>query len=427
MALAIFLILLLLIVAIGVPIGFALIVASIGLLFYLDGFGTQLVAQTFIKGADSFALLAVPFFILAGELMNAGGISRRIVNIAMALFGRVKGGLGYVAIFASMIFAGLSGSAVADAAALGAILIPMMAQSGYRKESSSGLIASGSLIAPVIPPSIPMIFFGVSGSVSITQLFMGGIVPGFLLAISLGITWWLLMRNNTEVAVLERKSLKEILKATVDSILALLLPVFIIVGLRFGVFTPTEAGAMAVFYALFLGMVVYRELSLKDLYKVLVSAAKSTAAVMFLVAAAMVSAWVITIANVPAAFANLLEPLVHNQMLLLFAILILVLLLGCIMDLTPLILILTPVLMPVVKLAGIDPVYFGIIFILTGCIGLLTPPVGTVLTVTSSVAKMKLEDVLKGIWPFLIAELLVIILLILFPDLVMVPLEWLTR
>lgn len=427
MALAIFLILLLIIIAIGVPIGFALIVASIGLMFYLDAFDTQLVAQTFIKGADSFALLAVPFFILAGELMNAGGISKRIVNFAMSIFGHIKGGLGYVAIFASVLFAGLSGSAVADAAALGAILIPMMAQSGYNKESSAGLIASGSLIAPVIPPSIPMIIYGVSSGASITKLFMAGIVPGILLAISLIITWWLLMRKNTDLVTQDRKSFKEIIKATLDSIWALLLPVFIIVGLRFGVFTPTEAGAVAVFYALFIGMFIYRELKLKDLYRVLVSAAKSTATVMFLVAAAMVSAWLITIANVPMAFANLLEPLIDNPMLLLFAILILVLLLGCVMDLTPLILILTPVLMPVVNMAGIDPVYFGIIFILTGCIGLLTPPVGTVLTVTSSVAKMKLESVLKGLWPFLIAELAVIILLILFPDLVMVPLEWLTK
>lgn len=427
MALAIFLILLLIIIAIGVPIGFALIVASIGLMFYLDAFDTQLVAQTFIKGADSFALLAVPFFILAGELMNAGGISKRIVNFAMSIFGHIKGGLGYVAIFASVLFAGLSGSAVADVAALGAILIPMMAQSGYNKESSAGLIASGSLIAPVIPPSIPMIIYGVSSGASITKLFMAGIVPGILLAISLIITWWLLMRKNTDLVTQDRKSFKEIIKATLDSICALLLPVFIIVGLRFGVFTPTEAGAVAVFYALFIGMFIYRELKLKDLYRVLVSAAKSTATVMFLVAAAMVSAWLITIANVPMAFANLLEPLIDNPMLLLFAILILVLLLGCVMDLTPLILILTPVLMPVVNMAGIDPVYFGIIFILTGCIGLLTPPVGTVLTVTSSVAKMKLESVLKGLWPFLIAELAVIILLILFPDLVMVPLEWLTK
>lgn len=427
MALAIFLILLLIIIAIGVPIGFALIVASIGLMFYLDAFDTQLVAQTFIKGADSFALLAVPFFILAGELMNAGGISKRIVNFAMSIFGHIKGGLGYVAIFASVLFAGLSGSAVADAAALGAILIPMMAQSGYNKESSAGLIASGSLIAPVIPPSIPMIIYGVSSGASITKLFMAGIVPGILLAISLIITWWLLMRKNTDLVTQDRKSFKEIIKATLDSIWALLLPVFIIVGLRFGVFTPTEAGAVAVFYALFIGMFIYRELKLKDLYRVLVSAAKSTATVMFLVAAAMVSAWLITIANVPMAFANLLEPLIDNPMLLLFAILILVLLLGCVMDLTPLILILTPVLMPVVNMAGIDPVYFGIIFILTGCIGLLTPPVGTVLTVMSSVAKMKLESVLKGLWPFLIAELAVIILLILFPDLVMVPLEWLTK
>jgi len=423
MTFVIFILILFLLIGFGVPIAYALLVSSAGLMMYLGIFDTQIVAQNLIKGADSFTLLAVPFFVLAGELMNAGGISNRIVNFAMVFFGHVRGGLGYVAIIASVLFAGLSGSAVADAAALGAILIPMMVKAGYDRNRSGGLIAAGGIIAPVIPPSIPMIIFGFSSGVSITQLFMGGIVPGFLLAVSLVFTWWFVMRNE-EVAVMQKKPAGEILKAFLDAIWALLLPVIIIVGLRFGVFTPTEAAVVATVYAFIIGLFVYKELKIKDIYRVLVESAKSTSIVMFLVAAAMVAAWAITIANVPAALTSMLAPLVIHPQLLLLTIVGIVLLLGMIMDITPLILILTPVVMPVVNMAGIDPVYFGIVFILAGCIGLLTPPVGTVMSVTASVAQIKITDMLKGLWPFMLAELVVVLLIIFFPSLVTIPLEW---
>lgn len=425
MSVAIFVGSLIAVMALGVPIAFALLVSSVGLMLYLDMFDSQIIAQNLVKGADSFPLMAVPFFILAGELMNAGGISTRIVNFAMAFFGHIRGGLGYVAILASVLFAGLSGSAVADAAALGAILIPMMVKAGHDRNRSAGLIAAGGIIAPVIPPSIPMIIFGVSSGVSITKLFMGGIVPGILLGIGLMITWWLVVRRD-RAEVLPRKSAKEMWKATREALWALLLPVIIVGGLRGGVFTPTEAAVVAAFYALFVGLVIYRELKIKDLYDVLVAAAKTTSVVMFLVAAAMVSAWLITVANVPTTLMNILQPLIGKQMLLLFAILILVLIIGTMLDLTPMILILTPVLMPVIKMSGIDPVYFGIVFILAGCIGLLTPPVGTVLNVSCSVAKISIEDILKGIWPFLLVEIVVIVLVILFPSIITVPLQWFT-
>lgn len=411
--------------ALGVPIAFALLVSSVALMFYLDIFDSQIIAQNLVKGVDSFPLMAVPFFILAGELMNAGGISTRIVNFAMAFFGHIRGGLGYVAILASVLFAGLSGSAVADAAALGSILIPMMVKAGHNRNRSAGLIAAGGIIAPVIPPSIPMIIFGVSSGVSITNLFMGGIVPGILLGIGLMIVWWLVVRRD-HVEVLPRKSVKEIWQVTREALWALLLPVIIVGGLRGGVFTPTEAAVIAAFYALFVGLVIYRELKVKDLYNVLVTAAKTTSVVMFLVAAAMVAAWLITVANVPAILTNILQPLMNSPMLLLFVILVLVLIIGTMLDLTPMILILTPVLMPIVKMSGIDPVYFGIVFILSGCIGLLTPPVGTVLNVSCGVAKISVEDILKGIWPFLLVEVIVIVLVILFPSIVTVPLQWFT-
>lgn len=425
MSLAVFVGSLVGVMALGVPIALALLVSGVALMLYLGIFDSQIIAQNLINGANSFPMMAVPFFILAGELMNAGGISSRIIRFAMSIFGHIRGGLGYVAIVASVLFAGLSGSAVADTAALGAILIPMMIKAGYDRNRSTGLIASGGIIAPLIPPSIPFIIFGVSSGVSITKLFMAGIVPGLMIGVGLMITWWLVMRNS-DVEVYPRKSWKEVFQAGRQAIWALMLPVIIVAGLRGGIFTPTEAAVVAAFYALFVGLVIYRELKWKDLYHVLVAAAKTTSVVMFLVAAAMVTAWLITVANVPAAMGTLLAPLIDNPLLLLLAINAMILLVGMAMDSTPTILILTPVLMPIIKMAGIDPVYFGVLFVLNTCIGLLTPPVGTVLNVACGVGKIGMEDILKGIWPFLLVELIILILLILFPSIVLVPLEWLT-
>lgn len=423
MALALFVGSLISIMALGVPIALALLLSSVLLMFHLDIFDSQIVAQYLINGADSFALLAVPFFILAGELMNAGGISNRIINFAMAIVGHIRGGMGYVAIMASVLFAGLSGSAVADTAALGAILIPMMVKSGYERNRSTGLIAAGGIIAPVIPPSIPMIIFGVTSGVSITALFTAGIVPGLLIAVGLVIAWSIVVRKD-KVEVLPRKTAKEMFTATRQAVWALFLPVIIIGGLRGGIFTPTEAGVVAAAYALFVGAVIYRELKIQELYKVVVAAAKTTSIVMFLVAAAMVSAWLISVANIPAVVTDILQPFIDNRLLLLLMINVLVLLVGMMMDLTPAILILTPVLMPIITQAGIDPVYFGVLFVLNLSIGLLTPPVGTVLNVASSVGKIDIPSILKGIWPFLLVEILVLILLILFPSIVLVPLQW---
>ncbi|RNB80794.1 TRAP transporter large permease [Brevibacillus panacihumi] len=414
---------LLAVMALGMPIALALLVSGVALMILLGLFDSQIIAQNLINGADSFPMMAVPFFILAGELMNAGGISSRIINFAMSIFGHIRGGLGYVAILASVLFAGLSGSAVADTAALGAILIPMMIKAGYDRNRSAGLIAAGGIIAPIIPPSIPFIIFGVTSGVSITKLFMAGIVPGLLIGIGLMVTWWLVVRKD-DVQVFPRKTPKEIWLAARQAIWALMLPVIIIAGLRGGIFTPTEAAVVAAFYALFVGLCVYRELKLGELYRVLVAAAKTTSTVMFLVAAAMVTAWLITVANIPDLMNHLLAPLIEHPLLLLLAINALVLIVGTAMDSTPTILILTPVLMPIVNAAGIDPVYFGVIFVLNNCIGLLTPPVGTVLNVACGVGKIGIDDIMKGIWPFLLVEVLILLLLTLFPSIVLVPLEW---
>ncbi|CAN7644952.1 TRAP transporter large permease subunit [Rhizobium sp. LjRoot98] len=409
--------------ALGVPIAFALIISGVALMMYMGIFDAQIVAQNVMNGADSFPLMAVPFFLLAGEVMNTGGLSRRIVNLAMALVGHVRGGLGFVAIFAACILSSLSGSAVADAAALGALLYPMMLKSGHDPARTGGLLASASVIGPIIPPSIGFILYGVIGGVSITKLFLAGIVPGLLIALALCVTWLLVARKE-QFALPPRQSGAVRMKAFVDAIWALMLPVIIVFGLKFGVFTPTEAGVVAAVYSLFVAMVVYRELPPSRVFHVFVAAAKITSIVMFLVACAAVSAWLITVADVPGDLVALLEPLMDNQTLLLIAIMVLIVLVGTAMDMTPTILIMTPVLMPVIKQAGIDPVYFGVLFIINNSIGLITPPVGTVLNVICGVSKLSMEDLMKGVMPFLIAELIVLFLLVLFPQLVTAPVAW---
>ncbi len=423
MTIAIFLGSLLAAMALGIPIAFSLLLCGTALMWHMNMFDAQILAQNLIEGSNSFPLLAVPFFMLAGEIMNAGGLSRRIVNFAMALVGHIKGGLGYVTIVAAVIMASLSGSAVADAAALTALLLPMMVAAGHDKARSAGLIASAGIIAPVIPPSIGFVIFGVAGGVSITKLFMAGIFPGIMLAAALWFTWWYLVRKEV-VSPPPRKSRTEVLKALKDATWALVLPLIIIFGLKFGVFTPTEAAVVAAVYALLISVFVYKELSFKKLVPLFISSAKTCSVVMFLVAAAMVSAWLITVANLPAQVVTLLEPLLSSPRLLMLAIMVLTMVVGTALDMTPTILLLTPVLMPVVKAAGIDPVYFGVLFIINNAIGLITPPVGTVLNAVAGVGKLRMDEVTKGVIPFMIAQFAIMFLMVMFPQLVMVPARW---
>ena len=409
--------------AIGMPIAYALILCGVALMLHLDIFDAQIIATNIINGADSFPLMAVPFFMLAGEIMNTGGLSRRIVTFAMALVGHVRGGLGYVTVLAGCILAAVSGSAVADAAALSALLVPMMVAAGHDKARSGGLVAAAGIIGPVIPPSIGFVLFGVAGGLSITKLFLAGIFPGLLLGLSLTITWWWLM-SNEELVTQQRKNIREVGQALIDGFWALILPGIIIFGLKLGVFTPTEAAVVAAVYALFVSVFIYRELKPKQLYFVFLGAAKTTGVIMFLVAASLVSAWLITVAELPDKIVYLLNPFMDSPILLMFVMMFLVFLIGGPMDMTPTILILTPILLPVAIKAGIDPIYFGVLFIMNNAIGLITPPVGTVLNVVCGVSKLKMDELIKGVWPFLIAESFILVLLILFPSLVIVPAKW---
>jgi TRAP-type transport system large permease protein len=423
MTISVFLFSLLGAMALGMPIAFALLACGVALMVHLNSFDTQILAQNLLEGVNNYPLMAVPFFMLAGELMNAGGLSRRIVAVAEALVGHVRGGLGYVAILACVIVASISGSAVADTAAVAALLIPMMRSAGYNVPRASGLIAAGGIIAPIIPPSIAFVVFGVAAQVSITKLFLAGIFPGLMMGVALAATWWLCARKEVMPAG-GRFDLAKLRRALFDGVWALTLPGVIIGGMKVGVFTPTEAAVVAVVYALLVGRFVYGELKLRELPELMLVAAKTSATIMFLVACALVSAWLITIADIPAQATALLEPFMGNKIALMFVMMILVIVVGTALDLMPTVLILTPILMPVVKQAGIDPIYFGVMFIMNNAIGLLTPPVGTVLNVVAGVAKTGLDSVIKGVWPFLAAQTALLFLFVLFPQLVTVPAGW---
>ncbi|MEY8689961.1 MAG: TRAP transporter large permease subunit, partial [Leptothrix sp. (in: b-proteobacteria)] len=319
--------------------------------------------------------------------------------------------------------ASLSGSAVADAAALTALLLPMMTAAGHDKARSAGLIAAGGIIAPIIPPSIGFVVFGVAAQVSISKLFMAGILPGVWLALALVVTWWWLVRSE-QVKPPARQSPAEIMTALRRATWALVLPLIIVFGLKFGIFTPTEAAVVAAVYSIFVSTVIYRELTLRSLVPLFVSAAKTSAVVMFLVAAASVSAWLINVANLPGQIVELLQPMLGSPRLLMLAIMLLTMVVGTALDMTPTILLLTPVLMPVVKAAGIDPIYFGVLFIINNAIGLITPPVGTVLNAVAGAGKISMDEVTRGVVPFMIAQFIIMFLMVAFPQLVMVPAHW---
>jgi tripartite ATP-independent transporter DctM subunit len=423
MSAALFLGVLLLLIALGMPIAFSLLFAGVALMLQMGQFDSQIVVQNAIGGADNFVLMAVPFFILAGEFMNAGGLSKRIVELASAFVGHLRGGLGYVAIFAALLLASLSGSAVADTAALAAILVPMMRQAGYDPARSCGLMAAGGIIAPVIPPSIGFLLFGVVANVSITRLFLAGIVPGVLMGAALIFAWWLVSRK-TETRLAPKKSIAERAVLVGQGFWALMLPVIIIGGLKFGIFTPTEAAVVAAMYALFVGAVIYRELTLASIYHCLLITARTSAVVLLLAALAMVASYMITIADIPGQVGSWLGVFAGSPLLLTIAMMLVVFFAGMVLDFIPIVLIFTPVFLPIAQQAGIDPVYFGVIFIMNCSIGMITPPVGVVLNVVSSIGRVTMAQAVRGVIPFLIAETIVLVALVLFPALVMVPADW---
>ena len=413
----------LLLMGIGMNMALALVLTGAGMAWVLGFWDTQLLAQNLVAGVDSFPLLAVPFFILAGELMNSGGISGRIITMAQAWVGHIRGGLGYVAIGAAVLMASMSGSALADTAALATILLPMMRSQGYPMHTSAGLIASGGIIAPIIPPSMPFVIYGVTTNTSISALFISGIVPGLIMGVGLIIAWNLVLRKM-DLPSGTALPLKEKLRATVKAFWALMMPLIIIGGMKTGIFTPTEAAVVAAFYALVVALFIHREMKLPEINGVLVRAAKTTAIVMFLCAGAQVASYMITLADLPSVLVNWLGPLVESPRLLMAVMMIALIVIGTALDLTPTILIFAPVMLPIAVKAGIDPVYFGLMFILNGAIGLITPPVGTVLNVVACVGRISMHQVIKGVNPFLITYLIILITFVIFPQIVTAPVAW---
>lgn len=423
MELFIFVIALFTLLPFGIPIAVVLVACSYILMLAMGLWDPSIVSQQIVMGTNNFALMAIPFFMLSGELMSTGGLSKRIVSFANLAVGRTRGGLGYVAILSSILFAGLSGSAVADAAALGAILVPMMIANGYKRERAVGLICAGAIIAPIIPPSIPMIVLGSSVGLSISRMFMSGIVPGLLIGLGLMLAWFVIVRVDWYKDV-TRYTKAEGRAIFLDSIPALIMPLMIVGGIRFGIFTPTESGAFAVVYALLISLFWYRELKIRDLPKVLLTTAKSTAVVMFVVGAASAVGWFITVAQIPMKLAEMLSGLLNMQVVLLLVINIFFFIIGMIMDLTPNLLIFGPVLLPVITQAGINPYFFALLMVLNLCIGLITPPVGTILYLGCSIGSVRLGRLIGGIWPFLLVEIALLFVFLFFPQIVIIPMRF---
>ena len=385
----------------------------------MGDWSSYIVMQSLVRGFDSFSLLAIPFFILAGEIMNAGGLSKRIVGFARSFMGHIRGSLGYAAILSSMVFAGVSGSADADTSAIGSILLPMMDEEGYDRKVCTALLATSGCIGPIIPPSIPMILYGVTASVSISKLFLGGIIPGVLIGVGLMSVWGFYVKKQRYGDSSDKFSWKTVWYHTKRAFFALMLPVIILGGIITGVVTPTESAVIAVAYAFVVSKFVYRELSLRELPRMLASTARSTAVIMMVCGAAMSVAYYITLAQVPKQLSNLLLSISDNVLVIMLLINLLLLIIGCVMDLAPAVFLMTPILLPIIQSFGLDPIYFGVVMCINLCIGLVTPPVGTVLYVVCGLSKVSIFDIIKPLIPFISVMVAVLLLVTYIPGLIL--------
>ncbi|MBZ9559731.1 MULTISPECIES: TRAP transporter large permease [Modicisalibacter] len=402
-------------IVIGLPISFGLAAISLFIFFYADYSLSPIVAQA-VNGLDSFPLLAIPLFILVGEVMSQGGIAQRLVRLASALVGFVAGGLGQVAVLTSMFFGGISGSAVADASAVGSMMIEPMKQHRYSGPLATAIVVAASVVGIIIPPSIPMILFGVVTNTSISQLFMAGIVPGILITLGLAVTTYLQSRKTGKGQPFE---LRELWLALKDSLLALLLPVIIVGGILTGVFTPTESAAIALIYAILVSMFVYRSLTPRRFFRLCIATGRLTGVVMLLLAFASVLAWLLTANMIPQQLVVSLSAITENKLLLLLILSLFLLVVGFFMDLTPAMVILAPLMTPVVVKLGIDPVYFGVLMSFVLGLGLITPPVGTVLYVGCGVGRVGMEQLVKSLLPFYFTLLLLLAAFLIFPGLIL--------
>jgi C4-dicarboxylate transporter DctM subunit len=392
----------------NIPIGFSLGLASLTVMVIRD-LPLITISQKMFSGVDSFPLLAVPFFILAGDMMDAGGISLRIVRFAHTLVGHIRGGLAHVAVMASMFFAGISGSSIADTAAVGSIMIPAMNKSGYSKSYSGAVCAAAGSVGCIIPPSIPMVVYGVLGDVSVAALFLGGAIPGVLIGVALMILAYFIARARGFTKE-KWSGFGEIWKTLRNSILALIMPGIIVGGIMGGVFTATESGAIAVVYGLFVGLFVFRSMRLRDIPRVLIRSSITTGMVMMIISTAAIFRYLITIDQVPQKIADIFLAMTQNPYVLFALINVLLLIVGTFMDTLSALIILAPIFLPVVKGFGVDPVHFGVVVVINLAIGMATPPLGVCLFVACGIAKITLRQITLAIWPFLIVLIAVLFL-----------------
>lgn len=392
-----------------VPIGFSLGIASLAYILYTKQLTFGFIAQNLVTGCDSFPIMAIPFFVFAGELMGGGGISRRLLNVASVFFGRIRGGLAIVTVVVCMFFAAISGSGPATVAAVGGMVVPTMLQKGYDKKFVLALIAAAGSIGVIIPPSIPMVVYSVTTNSSVSKLFLAGFAPGILIGVVLCLYSYFYARSHGYKGDDEPFSAKRALKEVKDSFWALLSPVIILGGIYGGIFTPTEAAAVSVIYSLVIGCLVYKELDLKQLGTVTKNACETTATILIVIGCAAGFSKVLTLGRIPTTVATFLTTMTDSKILILLLINVLLLIVGCFMETLCAIMILAPILFPVVTALGVDVTHFGIIMVVNLAIGFITPPLGVNLFVASRVGETTLDTVIKGIIPFL--ALMIVILL----------------
>lgn len=400
----------------GVPIAFVLGLTSFVALLYSGHVPLLLMPKEMFSGTDSFPLLAVPFFMLAGNLMNAGGITKRLINFCNILLGYVRGGLALVNVVASMFFAGITGAAVADTSALGSILIPAMTREKYDRDFSAAVTAASSTVGPIIPPSIPMVILGTVGELSIGALFLAGIIPGIMVGLSLLIVAYVISRKRNYPKE-KVKSVGEFFYGLKDAVLALLMPAIIMGGILGGIFTPTEAAVVAVVYAFIVSFLVYREIRWKDLPKVLIDSVVTTSIIMLVIANSAIFGWILANHQVPQTVAQIFLSISTNRWIILLLINLFLLFVGTFMETTASLIILTPILLPLAVKVGVDPIHFGLVMVLNLVIGLITPPLGVCLFVSCGIAKITLEQIVRAILPFLIAAIAVLFIVTYIPEL----------
>ena len=404
-------------ILIGLPVAFCLCFTSIVTMVWQD-ISLLAFVQNLSLGINSFPLLAVPFFILSGQLMNTGGMTHRIFNFANYIVGPIRGGLGQVNIAASLVFAGMSGAAVADAAGLGVVEIKAMKDAGYDSDFSVAITAASSTIGPIIPPSIIMVIYGIAAEVSIGRLFVGRILPGILMTLALAVlTYVIAARRHYPVEA--KVSVMTALKGFLNALPALFSPLIIVGGILGGIFTPTEAGAVAVLYSLILGIFVYKELKLKDLPKIFIEAMLTTSLLLFIVGAAKTFGWVLTYFRIPAEFAEFVSTLTSDPLLIIFLFIGVYLLLGCFMEAAATVIMTVPVVLPLIKAVGIDPVFFGVVVSMCMSIGTLTPPLGIVMYIMCEIGDISVERYTRVILPYLLVLIAVIVLMAVFPSVVL--------